>query len=434
MADDTELLDGPELNDSLAIRPNAGVAAPVAPDVAPPAAAPPSMPVATPVQPNLHTAILGSVGNRPNPNAAQYQPIKPSMGASILNRLAAGAVAFGSHNPAEGIAVRRNFEQAPILAAQQKYGTDLNDYNQRFNEALQTNNAEQEDTLRQSQENKNNAEADKANRPEQPKAENLQQGYAAAITDALSRGVDPTTDPHVQAWKAAVDASAKPPEGEKPLGEESAQLNAGLQDRYQVLHPGKPLPSEYQLTPKSTQKDYDRVEKLLAGSESAEGTAAQRAQTNLDREQARKDKQDAKSKPTADEQKRADMAENLNENLDGLEEIVKRRPELFGPLAGRWTELKSKFGSDDPDIGTLMTLEHQIGMVQQSTHGMRSAQGVQASADSILNHMHSNSPALLAAIDAARKSAKTFSADVDKKTGGKSEAATDDKDPLGILQ
>src|SRR6185312_7638064 len=42
-------------------------------------------------------------------------------------------------------------------------------------------------------------------------------------------------------------------------------------------------------------------------------------------------------KVSADEQKRADMARNLNENLDQLEDIVKRRPELFGPIAGRWT-------------------------------------------------------------------------------------------------
>lgn len=411
MADDTDLLDGPEINDSLAIRPNAGVPTPTPPDVAPPAAASPAMPIAPPVQPNMKTAILGSVGARPDPNAPQYQPVKPSMGKQILGALSAGALGF--KNPALGVQVGHELSQAPIVAAQQKYGTDVNDYNARFNEALQTNNAEQEDTLRRSQENKNNAEADKANRPEQPKPENLQQGYSAAITDALARGADPTTDPHVMAWKAAVDASIKPSEAEKPLGDTATQVNAGLQDRFQVLHPGQPLPAEYQLTPKSTQKDYDRVEKLLSGSESAEGTKAQRDQTNQDRAQARQDRQEAKQKPTADEQKRADMAENLNENLDDLEDIAKRRPELFGPLAGRWTELKGKFGSDDPDIAKLQVIEHQVGMVQQSTHGMRSSQGVQASADSILNHLHSKSPALLAAIGEARKSAKTFSEDVE---------------------
>lgn len=217
MADDTDLLDGPEINDSLAIRPNAGVPTPTPPDVAPPAAASPAMPIAPPVQPNMKTAILGSVGARPDPNAPQYQPVKPSMGKQILGALSAGALGF--KNPALGVQVGHELSQAPIVAAQQKYGTDVNDYNARFNEALQTNNAEQEDTLRQSQENKNNAEADKAERPSPEKLENVNQGYAAAITDAVSRGADPATDPHVMAWKSAVDSLQKP---EKKTAEDEA--------------------------------------------------------------------------------------------------------------------------------------------------------------------------------------------------------------------
>lgn len=439
MSDDTDLLDGPEINDSLAIRPNAGVPTPTPPDVAPPAAASPSMPIAPPVQPNMKTAILGSVGPRPDPNAPQYQPVKPSMGKQILGALSAGALGF--KNPALGVQVGHELSQAPIVAAQQKYGTDVNDYNARFNEALQTNNAEQEDTLRQSQENKNNAEADKANRPEQPKPENLQQGYSAAITDALARGADPTTDPHVMAWKAAVDASIKPPEAEKPLGDTATQLNAGLQGRFQVLHPGQPLPAEYQLTPKSTQRDYDRVEKLLSGSESAEGTKAQRDQTNQDRAQARNDRQEAKAekdaKPTADEQRRADLSQNLNENLDTITEIANRRPELFGPLAGRWTQLKEKFGTDDADIATLMAAEHQVGMAQISAHGMRSAQGIDEAAKSLLNGLHNSAAATIAAADTARKSVKTFSQDVENPSykphpgGGKAEPQTSDLGDAG---
>lgn len=121
------------------------------------------------------------------------------------------------------------------------------------------------------------------------------------------------------------------------------------------------------------------------------------------------------AKPTADEQRRADLAENLNENLGTLRDIVTRRPELFGPLAGRWAELKQKFGSDDPDLATLQTIEHQIGMAQISAHGMRSAQGIQAAGDSILNHLHSGPHGVIAAIDAAQNSVKTFSGDVENK-------------------
>lgn len=116
--------------------------------------------------------------------------------------------------------------------------------------------------------------------------------------------------------------------------------------------------------------------------------------------------------PSADEQRRADLAGNLNENFNQLEDIVNRRPELFGPLAGRWTDLKGKFGSDDPDIGALQTLEHQIGMAQISAHGMRSAHGIEGASQSIMNGLHSGPKAIHAAIDTARKSVQTFQNDV----------------------
>lgn len=142
----------------------------------------------------------------------------------------------------------------------------------------------------------------------------------------------------------------------------------------------------------------------------------------------------ADAKPTADEQRRADLSENLNENLATLEEIVHRRPDLFGPAAGRWTSLKAALGSGDPDIATLETIKHQIGMAQISAHGMRSAQGIGAAADSILNSFKNEPAAVLASINAARNSVKTFTGDVEKvKGGGKTETPAKKGDPLGIL-
>ena len=121
--------------------------------------------------------------------------------------------------------------------------------------------------------------------------------------------------------------------------------------------------------------------------------------------------------PTADEARRSDLARNLNENFDQLEDIINRRPELFGPLAGRWTELKGKFGSDDPDIAALQTIEHQIGMAQISAHGMKSAHGIEGAANSIMNGFHSGPKAIKGAIEAARKSVGTFQNDAGEATG-----------------
>jgi hypothetical protein len=120
----------------------------------------------------------------------------------------------------------------------------------------------------------------------------------------------------------------------------------------------------------------------------------------------------AGAKPNAEELKRSEMAENMGENLDKLEEIVKRRPDLFGPLAGRETQAKMWLGSDDPDIGALNTIKDQIGMAQQSAHSMRSAQHVEAAANSILNGFKNGPDAVNNSIKTARDSLKTFTKDV----------------------
>lgn len=121
------------------------------------------------------------------------------------------------------------------------------------------------------------------------------------------------------------------------------------------------------------------------------------------------------AKPTADEQRRADLSENLNENLSTLEEIINRRPDLVGAIGGRWADVKNLVGSNDPDIGALKTAEHQIGMAQISAHGMKSAQGISGAADSIMNNLHSGPEALKGAIRTARNSVATFQNDVANK-------------------
>lgn len=135
-------------------------------------------------------------------------------------------------------------------------------------------------------------------------------------------------------------------------------------------------------------------------------------------------------KVSADEQKRADLVENLNENLDQLEDIVNRRPELFGPLAGRMTKAQEYIGSDDQDIAALKGIEDRLGMVQQSSHGMRSAQHVAQSADSILNGFKNGAEALKRSIADARKSGATFTADTQRaqQTSPKTSDASGGKD------
>jgi hypothetical protein len=57
-------------------------------------------------------------------------------------------------------------------------------------------------------------------------------------------------------------------------------LQKGFEDRYHVLNPGQPLPPEFTLPQNPTKGDYDRIDKLLAGVESAQGTKEQQEQSN----------------------------------------------------------------------------------------------------------------------------------------------------------
>ena len=111
---------------------------------------------------------------------------------------------------------------------------------------------------------------------------------------------------------------------------------------------------------------------------------------------------------SADEQKRADLSANLLENLNQLDDVVKRRPELFGMVNGRLTQVKGFFGSSDPDVAALYNIQHQLGIVAQSSHGMRSAQGIEGSANALINNFHNSPEAMTGAIKSARNSANVF--------------------------
>src|SRR5208283_144220 len=122
------------------------------------------------------------------------------------------------------------------------------------------------------------------------------------------------------------------------------------------------------------------------------------------------------AKQNNDEQRRADLANNLNENLDKLEEIVKRRPDLFGPGAGRLTSARQWLGTGDPDVAALANIKEQVGLAMVGAHAMRNAQHAEKAADSILNAYKNEPSALLGdrgSIATARNSLKTFISDVE---------------------
>jgi hypothetical protein len=134
---------------------------------------------------------------------------------------------------------------------------------------------------------------------------------------------------------------------------------------------------------------------------------------------------------TVDEKKKADLVTNAKENLAALRGIIIRRPELFGPYAGRLTSLRAAAGTSDEDISKLAGIKDRFGMVNQGLHSMRSASHVAEAGDAVLNKMRNSPEATLAAINEAEKSLETFQRPVAEQrgnlTGNKKTA-----DPLGI--
>lgn len=139
---------------------------------------------------------------------------------------------------------------------------------------------------------------------------------------------------------------------------------------------------------------------------------------------------------TADEQRRHDLAENLNENLNQLEDIARRRPELFGPVAGRETAVKNWAGSSDPDVAALGTIKEMVGQAMLGAHSMRAAQHIEAAANAIMNAYKTDPKALLdphGPIAAARNSIKTFINEKQPQGTAGPSGGTNSADPLGIL-
>lgn len=140
---------------------------------------------------------------------------------------------------------------------------------------------------------------------------------------------------------------------------------------------------------------------------------------------------------TADEERRSDLSRNLNENLDQLDDILNRRPDLFGPMAGRLTAMREAVGTSDPDVARLKTIKEQLGMAVVGAHAMRNASHVETAANAIVNGFNNSPEAIKAASAVARQSVATFQKDAGDQPGSAPKGAAGGmiraRDPSGVL-
>jgi hypothetical protein len=112
-------------------------------------------------------------------------------------------------------------------------------------------------------------------------------------------------------------------------------------------------------------------------------------------------------RPTGQERNKADMAASAKEQLDDIRAIVKKRPDIFGPVAGRTTDFTVWVGSQDPDAQAFRAARTIAGDHLAGTFGGRSEAALQA-LDNAIGQFKDNPKALEAGLDQIEKAAGTF--------------------------
>lgn len=152
---------------------------------------------------------------------------------------------------------------------------------------------------------------------------------------------------------------ARLPEAEQPLGADVNSINKQLENRYQVLHPGKPLPDEYKIPENATKGDYARIDKALAATENAEGTKSQRDTVNEMRRQTMA--MNAKKKDASEEAIEAAAQSLAKGDLTRLKDIASLRGDQRLLIFNRVKELNPKFSTADIDRKIKMMDSYTVG-------------------------------------------------------------------------
>lgn len=151
------------------------------------------------------------------------------------------------------------------------------------------------------------------------------------------------------------------PEADQPIGVDVAALNKQLENRYQVLHPGKSLPDEYKVPENAKKGDYVRIDKALSQTENAEATKAQRDTLN---EMRRQTNILAKQKHDASEDAIEAAAKTLaSGDLTRLKDIASMRGDQRLLIFNRAKELNPKFTPSVVDRMIKMYDEYTTGKI-----------------------------------------------------------------------
>lgn len=132
----------------------------------------------------------------------------------------------------------------------------------------------------------------------------------------------------------------------------------------------------------------------------------------------------ANVRPTAVQRNRAELGTSAQEQLEDLRSIVQKRPDIFGPLAGRKTDFTKWIGSEDPDAQRFATARTILGHHEAGTFGGTSTQTVK-DLESAAGLFKDNPDAILAGLGQLQKANKVFIHTGTPRTVGSNAAAAE---------
>lgn len=122
-------------------------------------------------------------------------------------------------------------------------------------------------------------------------------------------------------------------------------------------------------------------------------------------------------KPTGVEIQRADLAGSTLEQIDSVKSLISKRPDLFGPAAGRAVNFTQWLGSQDPDAQKFKAATDTIASHLSGVYGARGAYSQGAIAKTI-GENRTNPEALTAALNQYAIAAKNIQAKGTRHTVG----------------
>jgi hypothetical protein len=107
---------------------------------------------------------------------------------------------------------------------------------------------------------------------------------------------------------------------------------------------------------------------------------------------------------TGEERKRGDLSRNALHNLDTIDQIVSRRPDLVDYINGRVSQGKHIVGTNDPDLAAMNTALDNYALAATGAHGIRAVQARVDTRGALLNDFKNGPKAIKSSINTARGS------------------------------